>query len=207
MSLSRRRQSHPVASTGAAWASAGIAGDACTAAAGDSPARPSRVASFASHASSAARSNRAACRATARIAVRTASTSSSINAPMPAATRAGAPNNAVTAPESPASSSALPCAVSITPGPDRPKRACGTKRRCSHAAASTDAPPNAAPVTIASVAMPARRTSNSARSARASAHSAALASCRRTPPESTSRITTSGRSSRARSKKCCSNAP
>ena len=40
--------------------------------------------------------------------------------------------------------------------------------------------------------MPARRTSNSARSARASAHSAALASCRRTPPESTSRITASG---------------
>jgi hypothetical protein len=98
---------------------------------------------------------------------------------MPEATRADAPNNAVTAPESPASSSALPCAVSITPGPDKPKRACGMKSRCAHAAASTDAPPNALPVTIASVAMPTRLTSNNARSARASAHSAALASCKR----------------------------
>ena len=90
------------------------------------PPRPSRAASFASHVVQRRPIEaRGVPRRRANRACAPSPTSSSISAPMPAATRADAPNNAVTASGSPASSSALPCAVSITPGPERPKRACG----------------------------------------------------------------------------------
>ena len=107
--------------------------------------------------------------------MRSEAMSSAMSVPVPDATRAAAPSKAATACVSPASSSVLPCAVSMTRGPERPKRASGRNVRCSQPAASTEAPPNAAPVTTASVGMPARRTSNSIRSARASANSAAFA--------------------------------
>ena len=91
----------------------------------------------------------------------------------------------------------MPCASSMTLGPDSPSRTVGTSAIRSAAQASTAAPPNTSPTPIASTRTPAARRSSSAASARASANSAGFASCRRTPPDAQSRSTAAGRSASA----------
>ena len=133
-----------------------------------------------------------------RIQPRIASTSSTMRSTFPREARAYAPNTAWTSSGRSASSSHLPCTDSMTFGPDRPIRALVSSAVQSAAQARIDDPPNTSPTAIVSTGTPAMRASNSARKARASASSAAFASCRRTPPEARRTTIAAGRSCCAR---------
>ena len=91
--------------------------------------------------------------------------------------------------------------VSITSGPDRPSRPSSLMITASHRRETMPMPPKQPywPPSSTSTGTPAPRSRSTARMISEMAIRPALASCRRTPPDSTSSRTASGRSSRARS--------
>ena len=100
-----------------------------------------------------------------------------------------------------ASNSSTPHVVSITSGPDRPSRPSSLMITASHRRETIPMPPKQPywPPSSTSTGTPAPRTRSTARMISEIAIRPALASCRRTPPDSTSSSTASGCSSRARS--------